>query len=124
MIRGKESKHLFFVHRINTIELIELEDKQFKCMKQLLEIREGERIDNVNIKINKKQNKIGLIVEGAAKVSIYIFGLSNKDYSLFEIVKNGEETITDIFWLGDRLIALDTSLNFYDLTHNQQLVTL
>ena len=64
-----------------------------------------------------------MLVNLKQKQLIYIYKNESKA-EYFEIDNTTERQITDIFWVKQRLIALDSSLLFHDLTHNKQLIKL
>lgn len=82
----------------------------------------GSTIDFWNISYSSKKQAATVLVEEGDNQSIYIckYGDETKHY---EVEKTEKSWITDVFWLGDRVIALDSQLVFYDISHGKDIIS-
>lgn len=80
-------------------------------------------IELTSLSFNQKQQSLAMLVDEGETQSIYVYKLG-ENVQHFEISKTERCWMTDVFWLGQRVMALDSMFLFYDLTHGKKLVNL
>lgn len=80
-------------------------------------------IEPWNISYNAKSQAVAILLEEEEKQQIYIYtyGEGAQEY---QVERTEQSWMTDVFWLGERVIALDSQLIFYDITHGKDIVSL
>ena len=91
------------------------------CINEVETIVKFSSLKRQNIAYSEKYNKFAVLESGEGKDNVYIksFEKDRSAVSHYEIPHTGGQRIKDLFWIDERLVAVDDNLLFYNITHDK-----
>lgn len=109
----------FIVFYDSFVELVGIFSNAINETQRLITLKKGLRLTGESIVFNNENATFALYVKAPSSTFIFVSAPGFLSTSQLEIPNCEGSHITDVFWLKERLIALDSSLYFYDLTHER-----